>query len=102
VLRVASARTIEICLQTVLRCTRIPTRISFTRLELVHELLAPRGLVRGMTSPMGRIEYSVGTVVCNVDALDPVPQFREYVEIVLNCLVESPQVVLSSGITLLP
>ena len=28
---------------------RLPARISFTRLEQVHELLEPRGLVRGMT-----------------------------------------------------
>src|ERR1700681_2032849 len=41
VLRVASARTLEICLRTVLRCTRVPARISFTRLEHVHELLEP-------------------------------------------------------------
>ena len=41
VLRVASARTLEICLRTVLRCTRVPARISFTRLEQVHELLEP-------------------------------------------------------------
>jgi hypothetical protein len=41
VLRVASARTLEICLRTVLRCTREPARISFTRLEQVHELLEP-------------------------------------------------------------
>ena len=57
VLRVASARTLEICLRTVLRCTRVPARISFTRLEQVHELLE----VRGTTSPMGCTEYSVGT-----------------------------------------
>jgi hypothetical protein len=56
VLRVASARTLEICLRTVLRCTRVPARISFTRLEQVHELLEPRGLVKGMTSPMGCTE----------------------------------------------
>ena len=41
VLRVASARTLDICLRTVLRCTRVPARISFTRLEQVHELLEP-------------------------------------------------------------
>ena len=41
VLRVASARTLEICLRTVLRCTRVPARISFTRLEQVHQLLEP-------------------------------------------------------------
>jgi hypothetical protein len=40
VLRVASVRTLEIC-RTVLRCTRVPARISFTRLEQVHELLEP-------------------------------------------------------------
>jgi hypothetical protein len=50
---------LEIGLRIVLGCTRVSARISFTRLEQVHELLEPRGLVRGMTSLMDRTEYSV-------------------------------------------
>jgi hypothetical protein len=62
VLRVASARTFEICLRIVLPRTRVCPRISFTGLDQAHELLGLRALVRGMTSPMGCAEYSVETV----------------------------------------
>jgi hypothetical protein len=61
VLRVACARTLELSLRSVFRCTRVAAPISFTGLGQVHELLEPRALVRRMKSSMGCTEYSVGT-----------------------------------------
>jgi hypothetical protein len=61
-LRVASVRPFEICLRTVLPCTRVPPRVSFTRLEQVHELLELRGSPRGMASAVGCMGFSLGPV----------------------------------------
>ena len=47
--------------RTVTEGTRVPRRISFTRLKQVPELLELRGSLGGMTSAMGCTEFSLGT-----------------------------------------
>jgi len=59
--RAFSPWAIEICVRTVLPCTRVHRRISFTRLRQGRKLLELRGPVGGMTSPMG-CTFSGGTV----------------------------------------
>src|ERR1700680_283887 len=56
---------VEIYVPTVLTCTRVSLRSSFTRLEHARELL--RFTVRlGMPSGMGCTEFSLGTVAATV------------------------------------